>query len=241
MSSDDEIIDIERKPYYATEESVDQARPMRWWARGILLALTVPWIVVLVIAIRLHPYDENGAPLRLGTHQQVIMPGQERGLPECTFNAIAGVPCPSCGMTTSFSLQDLLNTEKLVCNNYGYLATELYHVVFPSGSDPGTTIQMIGFGAGPFGNHAQIIFVNGNFSLLCDPTLGLVARTTFASLLAGHPVASSVIHQWVYRVEATQYMQNAMSNFRSEVYSAIVGGLYPNASLIYDRNVSNLD
>ncbi len=33
----------------------------------------------------------------LGTHQQL-------GLPPCTFVALYGFPCPSCGMTTSWSL-----------------------------------------------------------------------------------------------------------------------------------------
>ena len=32
----------------------------------------------------------------LGTHQQL-------GLPPCTVRVLAGVPCPSCGMTTSFA------------------------------------------------------------------------------------------------------------------------------------------
>ena len=36
------------------------------------------------------------SPAGLGTHQQL-------GLPPCTVRAIAGIPCPACGMTTSFS------------------------------------------------------------------------------------------------------------------------------------------
>jgi hypothetical protein len=81
---------------------------MRWWACGILLTLTVPWIAVIITAICLWPYDDNGEPLKLGTHQQL-------GLPECNFKQLAGVPCPSCGMTTSFSLLlhgDVLNSLK---------------------------------------------------------------------------------------------------------------------------------
>jgi hypothetical protein len=106
MASEDEIVELE--PYEADAESVDEARPIRWWARSILIALTVPWIAVIITGICLYPYDENGEPLRMGTHQQL-------GLPPCSFKEMVGVPCPSCGMTSSFSLLlhgDVLNSLK---------------------------------------------------------------------------------------------------------------------------------
>jgi hypothetical protein len=54
--------------------------------------------VVLAIALRLNPYDPTtGEPFTQGTHTQL-------GLPPCNFLVISGFPCPSCGMTTSFSL-----------------------------------------------------------------------------------------------------------------------------------------
>lgn len=46
---------------------------------------------ILALARYLSP-DPNG----LGTHQQL-------GLPKCLFYAITHIPCPSCGLTTSFS------------------------------------------------------------------------------------------------------------------------------------------
>lgn len=46
---------------------------------------------VLVIAARLEPSGSN-----LGTHRGL-------GLPQCGFLLVTGVPCPTCGMTTSFS------------------------------------------------------------------------------------------------------------------------------------------
>jgi len=96
MAAEEEVVELE--PYDADADSADdEAAPMRWWARALLLTLTVPWIAVIITATCLYPYDDNGEPLRLGTHQQL-------GLPECNFKQLAGVPCPSCGMTTSFSL-----------------------------------------------------------------------------------------------------------------------------------------
>lgn len=58
------------------------------------------WLLVLVsllliagfgLALALEP-DPRG----FGTHQRL-------GLPPCTFMAIFNLPCPSCGMTTSFA------------------------------------------------------------------------------------------------------------------------------------------
>ena len=53
------------------------------------------WLAVLVggfgLARALTP-----SPAGLGTHQQL-------GLPQCTVRTLFGVPCPSCGMTTSFA------------------------------------------------------------------------------------------------------------------------------------------
>jgi hypothetical protein len=53
--------------------------------------------LVFLVACFLHPYDSDGDPLTHGTHRQL-------GLPPCTLRSVTGVPCPSCGMTTSISL-----------------------------------------------------------------------------------------------------------------------------------------
>ena len=62
-------------------------RSTRWG----LLALAAALTAVLATAAWLKP-DPRG----YGTHEQL-------GLPRCTFYAMAGFPCPSCGMTTSFA------------------------------------------------------------------------------------------------------------------------------------------
>jgi len=49
------------------------------------------------IAAVLDPYDDAGRPRSRGTHRQL-------GLPACTLDALTGAGCPSCGMTTTFSL-----------------------------------------------------------------------------------------------------------------------------------------
>ncbi len=60
---------------------------------GLFLGIPVVWGLARWIT----PYDVDGTPKRLSTHTQL-------GLPPCTFLVVSGIPCPSCGLTTSFSL-----------------------------------------------------------------------------------------------------------------------------------------
>lgn len=67
------------------------------WVRGVLLLIVAILVTVFALAIWLKPYDAAGTPLRMEAHRQL-------GLPPCTFYEMTGMPCPSCGMTTSFAL-----------------------------------------------------------------------------------------------------------------------------------------
>lgn len=80
------------------EEEVLEVIPvLRVWVRGTLIGLALALCGVFGIAIWLNPYNADGSPRSMATHRQM-------GLPPCTFYDTTGMPCPSCGMTTSFSL-----------------------------------------------------------------------------------------------------------------------------------------
>ena len=62
-----------------------------WWGRLLALCIAGCCLAVLIVAAGLTP-----SPHGLGTHQEL-------GLDQCQFLRRSGLPCPGCGMTTSFS------------------------------------------------------------------------------------------------------------------------------------------
>jgi hypothetical protein len=93
--------------------------------RAGLIGIALGLVAIFVIAAWLDPYDENGNARRMGTHLQT-------GLPPCTFQTITGLPCPSCGMTTSFALLvrgDVMNS--LRANAVGTLLALFWLALIP--------------------------------------------------------------------------------------------------------------
>jgi hypothetical protein len=103
------------QPDYADYELVADVLPaddpplrFRMWVRIALVFIALFLTSGFSLAIYLNPYKEDGNARRMETHRQL-------GLPECTFKEKTGMPCPSCGMTSSFSLfirGDLWNSLK---------------------------------------------------------------------------------------------------------------------------------
>lgn len=93
-----------------TDHSMDDrprpARPAPWWVRAFLVVMAAAMVIVFYLATRVQPYAADGTALRSASHQTL-------GLPPCRFQEMADLPCPSCGMTTSFALLvrgDLVNS-----------------------------------------------------------------------------------------------------------------------------------
>jgi hypothetical protein len=114
------------------QEPVEAQPVLGRGVRGALIALALGLSVVFGIALWLNPYDDQGRALTMETHRQM-------GLPPCTFKDKLGLPCPSCGMTTSFALLvrgDIVNSLRanavgtllaLVC--LAYIPWSLFSVV----------------------------------------------------------------------------------------------------------------
>ena len=88
-------------------EEAEDATPLprRTWVRLFLVFLVSGWMGVFAVAAWLNPYRDGRVWLE-ETHRQA-------GLPPCTFKALYDLPCPSCGMTSSFALLvrgDLVNS-----------------------------------------------------------------------------------------------------------------------------------
>ncbi len=75
-----------------------------WRDRGVGLALLLPSSVVIGLARWLEPSSTG-----VGTHLQL-------GLAECFVLETLGLPCPMCGMTTTFSLMAHLDVVTALLN-----------------------------------------------------------------------------------------------------------------------------
>jgi len=127
MATEEKAVDL--TPDAVEEDSVDEATPLHRWIRIFLMVLTVPWIAVFAVACTLDPY-ENGEARRLGTHRQIRVPGMDEGLPDCNFKVLTGVPCPSCGMTTSFALLIHADVWNSVQANFAGTALATFGLLF---------------------------------------------------------------------------------------------------------------
>lgn len=74
-----------------------ERNPMGRFVRVTLILMAIGFLGIFAVAAWIHPYLPDGSPRTMASHTQL-------GMPECNMVTWTGKPCPSCGMTTSFSL-----------------------------------------------------------------------------------------------------------------------------------------
>lgn len=121
MTPEEEVIELElyEEP---DEPSMDEPSTIHRWIRVGLIVLAIPWLIVFVIATRIDPY-QGGEARRMGTHMQL-------GLPDCNFKEITELPCPSCGMTTSFCLLIRADVWHSMQANFAGTALAVFGLIF---------------------------------------------------------------------------------------------------------------
>ncbi len=111
-------------PLWRVHNLTEHAPRLQRWLRLSLVLIAVLLAGTFVLAAYLNPYKDGRVWLE-GTHQQL-------GLPTCTFKDATGLPCPTCGMTSSFALfvrGDVVNS--LRANAAGTMLAVLFLVVMP--------------------------------------------------------------------------------------------------------------
>lgn len=124
------------------------------------------------------------------------------------------------------SLLSLLAAPTLACDDYVRLAWNLA-TLMPQTKWAPANLAAVGWNNGVVGNHAQLLAWDASATLLCDPTIGLIARTSFNDLSQGKPIPPMNIASF------ERYNQDGLDAFRATVRQALLTGTYRPSNLLY--------
>jgi len=122
------------------------------------------------------------------------------------------------GNSVATEFKTLLNEKLLDCDNYALLTG--YFV-------PQIQLRFVGFHGGAVGNHAQIIYPNPSSPLLIDPTIGLIAATSYDDLMMGREIEPLKI------LNFNEQKSNSLKTFTPVVVDALLNGKYRPRDLLY--------
>ncbi|MCO6429458.1 MAG: hypothetical protein J5J00_01260 [Deltaproteobacteria bacterium] len=128
------------------------------------------------------------------------------------------------GDSSVLTFNELIAANELDCDNYAVLAGHLIGAEDPA-------LRMIGFHGGAVGNHAQLIYERDNISVLLDPSIGLVARVDFDSLLSGAKVESGALKSFYIAGRAERHYR--LDFFEDRTRTAVLNGEYKPSDLLY--------
>jgi len=144
---------------------------------------------------------------------------------KAAFAALAAHEMAPYGTSTQLGLAALLREQHLDCDNYAALTGHFVHILLP---DHPNTFAVIGLDGGKLGNHAQVILKTGQHGhILADPTVGIIAATSYNKLLSGKPVPSEKV-QAFYAHNDPQILK-----FGKVVYDTITSGRIRPSNMLY--------
>lgn len=118
--------------------------------------------------------------------------------------------------------KNLLNALSLSCQEYATLTNQLYKKLSP---ETPIQINFVGWNDGAVGNHLQIFARFTGEPILVDPTIGLVANTTFDDIISGKPVDIKKIKSF--------YSRDDINQFNDSVKNSILHGDYKPMDLLF--------
>lgn len=122
----------------------------------------------------------------------------------------------------SESIRSILKSDFLNCYNYPLLTWRYFKILAPKSK---IEIRAIGWNGGYVGNHQQLFATKTGVPLLLDPTLGIIATTTFDHVASGKPLKPS---QFI-----SAYSRNDVNAYLKKVKTALLKGLYKPSDLLY--------
>lgn len=133
------------------------------------------------------------------------------------------------GNSTATELDALLVEPELDCDNYAALVLRLFEAYRSFEHLPADRLglRIVGWHGGVVGNHAQLFAFrpNGSNEVFLDPTIGVIAFTSFDEVASGRPLPVNRIYDFSSRLE--------LGDFRSTVIDAIARGEYRPLDLLY--------
>lgn len=125
-----------------------------------------------------------------------------------------------------FDLPALLAAPSLACDDYVRLAWSLTRLM-PQVSWAPVKIAALGWQGGAVGNHCQMMVSDGSNTLLLDPTVGIVVRTTYDDLLRTPLPLGWIARFWKFN------STRSIGYFEAEVYGALMLNQYRPSDALY--------
>jgi hypothetical protein len=126
------------------------------------------------------------------------------------------------GKSSAVTLVQLVRSPALKCDSYAMLTVRLFRLLQVQIK---LSAAFVGWDGDAVGNHVQLFVTGGSFGILVDPTVGIVAKTTFDDVARGAPVPQSSLADFYFRPD--------IAAFHARVRSALLNGDFRPHNILY--------